>query len=231
VFSSATQPAGQVKQQTQTFTGTVRGDSVRLQIGSPALGSQINGRIDGDALELSIPLDEGARAMRLSPAPQSDYDVAAKAVRAATQQRQADARSRRVREQRDASAAIARVATAFQKALDPSSRDDPCRYLTPELRRRILSAADAGDPGVAGAGCAAVVRGNERLREQPLYDGPQGVARIDFTDSLRSSRIGEAGPPGATVTWRPESGRGTLSQSQTPFTKQGGRWFVYRCCV
>lgn len=228
VFSSATQPAGQIKQQTQTFTGTVRGDSVRLQIGSAALGSRINGRLDGDTLELEIPLDEGVRAMRLKPAGQSDYDTAAQKIRDDEKQGQADVRTR---EQRVAEADITRAATAFQRALDPQSPDDPCRYLTPELRRSILSAADAGEPGAADDGCAAVIRDNERRREQPLYEGPQGVASIDFTDSLRSPRIGEAGPPGATVAWRPESGRGPLSQSRTTFTKRGGRWLVYRCCL
>jgi hypothetical protein len=102
VFSSATRPAGQVKQQTQTFTGTVRGDSVRLQIGSPWLASRINGRLDGDTLELSIPLDEGVRAVRLEPANPRDYDDAARKVRADVQRGAANARARRVREQRSA---------------------------------------------------------------------------------------------------------------------------------
>ena len=234
VFSSATLPAGQIKQQTQTFAGTVRDDSVQLQIGSPTLGSRINGRLDGDTLELAIPLDEGVRAMRLKPASQSDYDTAAEQVRADEQRGAADAEARRAREQRAAKADITRVATAFQRALDPRSTDDPCRYLTPELKRDILSRGDAttGEVGSAARrGCTTVIRDSERQRDQPLYEGPQGVARIEFTDSLRSPRIGEAGPPGATVTWRPESGRGSLSQSRASFTKQGGQWLVYRCCV
>ena len=76
-----------------------------------------------------------------------------------------------------------------------------------------------------------MIRDSERQRDQPLYKGPQGVARIEFTDSLSSPRIGETGPPGATVTWRPESGRGSLSQSRASYTKQGGEWLVYRCCL
>lgn len=234
LFSSTARPAGEIEQQTAPFTGTVGDDSVRLQIGSGALSNRINGRLDGDALELTIPQDQGAETRRLRPSSRGDYTNALQEFRAREQQRKSVARATRVREQRAARTAITRVANAFQKALDPSSPDDPCRYVTPELKEDIRSFAAAtasAEPRTAGRDCAAVIRDNERERDEPLYEGPQGVARIDFSDSLVSQRIGEAGPPGAIVTWRPASGRGTRSQSTTKFTEQNGQWLVYRCCL
>jgi len=52
-FSTAPAP-GQIVQQRATFTGTVRDDSGRLLIGSGMLSNRINGRLDGDTLELTV---------------------------------------------------------------------------------------------------------------------------------------------------------------------------------
>ena len=54
-------PLGRSSSRPGRFTGTVRDDSVRLLIGSGALSNRVNGRLDGDTLELTIP--EGQRAV------------------------------------------------------------------------------------------------------------------------------------------------------------------------
>jgi hypothetical protein len=233
LFQTAAQPPGEVTEQTSAFTGTVSDDSVRLTIGSGAASNRINGRLDGDTLELTIPSDGGAETLRLKPAGQDEYKNAVQHIRDGEQRRKDDAKAALARKQRTDRKTITRVATAFQKALAPSSPDDPCRYLTPELRDDIVSFANATapDPDVADIPCRQGIRDSEGEREKPLYTGPQGVASIRFLSSLISPRgIGQAGPPGAVVTWRPASGRGNLSQSETSFTEQNGRWLVYRCC-
>ncbi len=225
--------AGRDHRADRAFTGTVSDDSVRLQIGSGAASNRVNGRLDGDTLELTIPQDRAprpcAQARRQGrlhegrPGHPRPRGSAAKPTRR-PRRRASNARTGKT---------ITRVATAFQKALDPRSPDDPCRYLTPELRDDIVSTANATapNPDVADIPCKQAIRDSERERENPLYTGPQGVASIRFLSSLIALRgIGQAGPPGAVVTWRPASGRGVLSQSETSFTEQDGKWLVYRCC-
>jgi len=68
---------GQVVPQTASFTGTVRDGSVRLLIGAGTATNRINGRLDGDTLELTIPLDQGALTRRLTSASGDDYSQAA----------------------------------------------------------------------------------------------------------------------------------------------------------
>jgi hypothetical protein len=233
LFQAAAQPPGEITEQTSGFTGTVSDDSVRLTIGAGATSNRVNGRLDGDTLELTIPQDSGAETLRLKPAGKDDYTEAVQDIRDREARRKADAKAAQTRKQRADRATITRVATAFQKALDPSNPNDPCGYLTPELRDDIVSTANATapNPDVADIPCTQAIRDSERKRERPLYTGPQGVARIRFLSSLIALRgIGQAGPPGAVVTWRPASGRGVLSQSETSFVEQGGKWLVYRCC-
>ena len=233
LFEAAAQPPGEITEQTGAFTGTVSDDSVRLQIGSGAASNRINGRLDGDTLELTLPHDAGVETVRLKPADKDDYTKAVQDIRDREARRKADAKAAQARRQRADRVKITRVATAFQKALDPRSPDDPCRYLTPELRDDIVSGAEARalNDDVTDIPCKRAIRDNERDRQKPLYTGPQGVASIQFLSSLIALRgIGQAGPPGAVVTWRPASGRGVRSQSQTSFTEQDGKWLVYRCC-
>lgn len=233
LFQAAAQPPGEITEQTSGFTGTVSDDSVRLQIGAGAASNRVNGRLDGDTLELTIPQDGAAETLRLKPAGKDDYTKAVQDIRDREARRKADAKAAQARKQRADRKTITRVATAFQKALDPSSLNDPCGYLTPELRDDIVSTANATapNPDIADIPCAQAIRNSERKREKPLYTGPQGVASIRFLSSLIALRgIGQAGPPGAVVTWRPASGRGVLSQSETSFVEQSGKWLVYRCC-
>ena len=233
LFQAAAQPPGEITQQTGTFTGTVSDDSVRLQIGSGAASNRVNGRLDGDTLELTLPQDQGVETVHLKPADKDDYTKAVQDIRDRETRRKADAKAAQARKQRADRVKIIRVATAFQKALDPRSPDDPCRYLTPELRDDIVSGAEARafNESAADIPCKRAIRDSERERQSPLYTGQQGVASIRFLSSLIALRgIGQAGPPGAVVTWRPASGRGVLSQSQTSFAEQDGKWLVYRCC-
>jgi len=230
MFLSAANPPGEVTQQTAPFTGTVRDDSVRLLIGSGAATNRINGRLDDDTLQLTIPQDEGVQTRRLKPASESDYTKAVRDIRDREQQRKNSALAAKTREQRAARPAITRAATAFQKALAPDSPGDPCRYLTVKLKQEIMSFAESqarSGYGPVGRSCAKIARDNEADRGLPLYMGPQGVASIQFSEQVMAAL---PSPPGAIVTWRPASGRNSTSTSRTPFTKENGRWLVYKCC-
>ena len=121
---------GQVERQAAPVTGTVLDGSVRLLIGSGAATNRINGRLDGDTLELTIPQDAGAQTRRLTPASQDVYAnrrAGHPRRRAATQGRGANGEGTRAacREAGDHGAA-----TEFGKALAPGSSEDPCRYMT-----------------------------------------------------------------------------------------------------
>lgn len=230
MFGAALRPAGEVQQHRSAFTGTVDGDSIRLQIGSGSGASRVNGRLDGNALELTLP-GEGVQTVRLNPdSSPEDYSRAVAAIRSAeTHRRQAD-QTRREGERRDAKPDVMRAATAFQNALRPGSGNDPCRYMASRLRSETVALARGyARNGISRAGrsCAEILRDNERDNPTPLYDGPQGVASIQFTEPVAITRQ----PAGAVVTWRPGSGRDSGSVSRTLFTKQDGRWLVFRLAV
>jgi hypothetical protein len=213
--SEATQSAGEVKRATAPFTGTVRDDSVRLQIGSEAATGRINGRLDGSTLELTIPQDEGVQTRRLAPASKDDYTQAVQAIRDREQKREQAAQAAADREYRAVRVAVVPVATAFQKALDPASSNDPCRYLRPQLKRELVARADANARsgyGPAGRSCATIVRDYE----SELHKGPQGIEDVQISDATN-----------AIVVWRGDSDH---LRSETPFTKQNGRWLVNDCC-
>ena len=231
-FEAAAQPPGAVTEQTGAFTGTVSGDSVRLQVGSGTAGNRVNGRLDGDTLELTLPQDTGVETVKLKPAGKDDYANAVKDIRDREARRQADAKAAQARKQRADRVKITRVATAFQKALDPRSPDDPCRYLTAELRDDVVSGAEARAlTENADIPCKRAIRDSEHGRHTSLYAAQLGVASIRFLSSLIALRgIGQAGPPGAVVTWRLAAGRDDLAQIDTSFVEQDGKWLVYRCC-
>lgn len=71
LFSTGPAP-GEIQQQSAAFTGTVRDDSVRLLLGSGTQTNRVNGRLDGDTLELTIPQDQGVLTRRLEPAGDGD---------------------------------------------------------------------------------------------------------------------------------------------------------------
>jgi len=220
---------GQVVPQTASFTGAVRDGSVRLLLGSGSATNRINGRLDGDTLELTIPQDSGVQRRRLTPATQGDYTNAVRDLRDREQQRKDGAQAAKARGKRAARPAIKQAAVAFQKALAPGSSDNPCRYMTVKLQKDVVSFGESqARSGLAPAGrsCAKIARDSQADRTLPLYEGPQGVARIDFSDQVMAML---ASPPGAIVTWRGESTRNTAT-SRTAFVNENGQWLVYECC-
>lgn len=225
-FSSAPAP-GQITQQTGAFTGTVRDDSVRLLIGSGAASNRVNGRLDGDTLELTIPQDQGVLTRRLNPASHDDYAKAVQQIRDRERQRKAAAKAALVRKQRADRAEITRVANAFQKALRPGSSDDPCRYVTSDVKERFRDFPQQHGP----VSCATAIRQDDAAVAKPVARAPLGVAAIRFGALPPLAISLDGGPDGAIVTWRPKPAPDSFEPGRTTFfIEQNGRWLVYRCC-
>jgi hypothetical protein len=207
----------------------VRGDnSVRLLLGSGTQANRVNGRLDGDTLELTIPQDQGLLTRRLEPAGDGDYAKAVQEIRDREQQRKVAAKAARARKQRADRIAITRVATAFQKALSPTSTDDPCRYVTSKVKQNVRGF-------VFGSGrstCTKAIRDSDAELSKPVFEAPLGVAAIDFGPLPPLTVSFDSGPDGAVVTWRPKPDPHSLvdDSRRTMFIEQGGHWLVYRCC-
>lgn len=227
LFSTAPAP-GQIQQQTGPFTGTVRDDSVRLLIGSGTQTNRVNGRLDGDTLELTIPQDQGVLARRLKPAGGGDYAKAVQQIRYHERRRKVAAKAAQARKQRVDKSAITRVATAFQKALNPASTDDPCRYVTAKVKVNVRG---FGDPSTLPT-CTKAIRDSDAELSKPVSKAPLGVAAIKFGPLPPLTVSFNSGPDGAVVTWRPKPDPDSLvdDSRRTMFIEQGGRWLVYRCC-
>jgi hypothetical protein len=227
LFSTAP-PPGQIQQQTGPFTGTVHDDSVRLLIGSGAQTNRVNGRLDGDTLELTIPQDQGMLTRRLKSAGEGDYTKAVQQIRDREQKRKAAAKTALARKQRADRIAITRVATAFQKALNPASQDDPCRYVTSKVKVNVRG---FGDPSTLPT-CTKAIRDSDAELSKPVSKAPLGVAAIKFAPLPPLTASFDSGPDGAVVTWRPkpESDSFVVDSRRTMFIEQDGRWLVYRCC-
>ena len=225
LFSTAPAP-GEIQDQTTAFTGTVREDSVRLLLGSGTQTNRVNGRLDGDTLEITIPQEQGVLTRRLKPAGDGDYAKAVQQIRDHEQQRKKAAKAALVRKQRRDKAEIRRVATAFQKALSPASQDDPCRYVTSTVKTSVRG---YGDPPTLPS-CTKAIRDSDARLSEPVSKAPLGVTAIKFGPLPPF----ESGPEGAVVTWRPSANpdpRGFSHGSRgSLFIEQGGRWLVYRCC-
>jgi hypothetical protein len=227
LFSTAPAP-GQIQQQTGAFTGTVRDDSVRLLIGSGTQTNRVNGRLDGDTLELTIPQDQGVLTRRLKPADDGDYTEAVQQIRDHERQRKAAAKAARVRKQRADKVEITRVATAFQKALSPTSTDDPCRYVTSKLKVNVRGF----DFGSGRPTCTRAIRDSDAELSEPVFKAPLGVAEITFGPLPPLTVSFNSGPDGAVVTWRPKPDPDSFTDDgrRTMFIEENGRWLVYRCC-
>jgi hypothetical protein len=227
LFSTAPAP-GQLQQQKGPFTGTVRDKSVRLLIGAGTQTNRVNGRLDGDTLELTIPSHQGVITRRLEPAGDGDYTNAVHEIRAREQQRKLAAKATLARKQRADRVAITRVATAFQTALNPGSSDDPCRYVTSKVRRNVRG---FGDPSTLPP-CMQAIRASDAELSRPVSKAPLGVAAIEFGPLPPLTVSFDSGPGGAVVTWRPKPDPDSLvdDSRRTMFIEQSGRWLVYRCC-
>jgi hypothetical protein len=226
IFSTAPAP-GQIQDQTAAFTGTVRDDSVRLLLGSGTQTNRVNGRLDGDTLELTIPQDQGVLTRRLKPADDGDYAKAIQQIRDREQQRKTAAKAAQARKQRADKTEITRIATLFQKALDPSSSDDPCRYVTSEVKQNVRGF----DFGSGRPSCTTAIRDSDAELSKPVSKAPLGVAAIKFGPLPPLTASLGTGPDGAVVTWRPKPDPDSLvdDSRRTMFIEQSGRWLVYRC--
>jgi len=218
---------GQITQQTGAFTGAVRDDSVRLLLGSGAVSNGVNGRLDGDTLELTIPQDRGVLTRRLNPASHDDYAKAVQQIRDRERQRKAAPKAALVRKQHADRAEITRVANAFQKALSPRGSDDPCRYVTSDVKERFRDFPQRPAP----VSCASAIRQDDAAVDKPVARAPLGVAEIPFGALPPLGISLDGGPDGAIVTWRPKPAPDSFEPGRTTFFKeQNGRWLVYRCC-
>jgi hypothetical protein len=127
-------PPGQIQQQTGPFTGTVRDDSVRLLIGSGTQTNRVNGRLDGDTLELTIPQNQGVLARRLKPAGDGDYTKAVQQIRDHARQRKAAAKAAQARKAR-------------RQGRDRPGRDRVSEGTEPREHRRPVSVRDVEGQG------------------------------------------------------------------------------------
>jgi hypothetical protein len=227
LFSTAP-PPGEIQDQSAAFTGTVRDDSVRLLLGSGTQTNRVNGRLVGDTLELTIPEDQGVLTRRLKPADDGDYAKAVQQIREREQQRKTAAKAALARKQRADKTAITRVAARFQKALDPSSSDDPCRYVTSKVKVNVRG---FGDPSTLPS-CTKAIRDSDAELSRPVSKAPLGVAEITFGPLPPLAVSFDSGPDGAVVTWRPKPDPDSFTDHsrRTLFIEETGRWLVYRCC-
>ena len=227
IFSTAP-PPGQIRRQSAAFTGTVRDDSVRLLLGSGTHTNRVNGRLDGDTLELTVPQDEGVLTRRREPADDGDFTKATRQISDREQQRQAAAKAVQERKRRTDRIEITRVATAFQSSLEPGQprRPVPLRHVRGQAQRtRLRRSVDA----------TAMHNGGPRQRrraERACVEGTAGRRRDQVRSATATDGQVETGPDGAVVTWRPKPDPDSLGEDsrRTMFIEQNGRWLVYRCC-
>ena len=229
LFSTAP-PPGEIQDQTAAFTGTVREDSVRLLLGSGTQTNRVNGRLDGDTLEITIPQQQGVLTRRLKPAGDGDYAKAVQQIRDHEQQRKVAAKAALARKRRADKVEIKRVATAFQKALNPSSGDDPCRYVTSTVKMNVRG---YGDPPTLPS-CTTAIRDSDARLSEPVSKAPLGVTGIEFGPLPPLTVSFDSGPDGAVVRWHPSATPNPRSFShgsrRSLFIEENGRWLVYRCC-
>ena len=173
----------EMQQGSSPFTGTVSGDSVRLQLAGSALGTRVNGQLDGDALKLIFTPETGGGpgTVRFDPASRKDFDAAVARLRAADASRSRKATTARLRADQKDKAEITRVATAYEKALDPGSSDDPCRYLSAAAKDDVVIDLP---PGAPAGGCTSLIRFYQRDVAAP----PKrlGAAEIELRTLVRA---------------------------------------------
>ena len=89
----------EMQQGSSPFTGAVSGDSVRLQLAGSALGTRVNGQLDGDALKLIFTPDSGGgpETVRFDSASRKDFNAAVARLRAADAARSRKATTARLR--------------------------------------------------------------------------------------------------------------------------------------
>lgn len=176
--------AREVTRDSRPFTGTISGDSVRLLFSDGALGGRVNGKLRGDALTLVLTGDSGPPTLRLRSSSRQDFDTAVQQMRAAETRRAGKARATLSRTDAADRVAIKRVATAYRKALDPSSPDDPCRYMTAAARAAVVADPPPGGPR---GDCKSIVRFNARELDGSPLPKDLGAAKIYLRDPLSAT--------------------------------------------
>jgi hypothetical protein len=204
--------AREVTRDSQAFTGTISGHSVRLQFGGGALGGRVNGKLDGDELTLVVTGDGGPPTLRLTSSSRQDFEKAARQMRAAETRRAAKARAKLEGSDAADRVAIKRVATAYRKALDAGSPDDPCRYLTVAARAAVVADRAPDAP----RGCKAVVRFNAQAAEGDPLPRNLGAAKIYLRDPLSDTgtQVRFAGVPNNPIDLRQENGQWRIANSE-----------------
>ena len=116
-----------------------------------------------------------------------------------------------------ATAAIEGTAVAYQKALNPRSVDNPCRYMTAVAQSEAMTSAN---PAVRAKGCAAVMRAEQNQQNVPLWQArPPGVTGVTFAQNVPVAGL-TSQAPGAQAHWR-ASGYPPIS-----FVHRGSVWLV-----
>lgn len=112
---------------------------------------------------------------------------------------------------------IERNALRYQRALNPDSSDDPCRYMTPEAADDAVARSD---PEIGARGCKAVVRAAEAEQSRPLYELlDDGITNIEFLPRVPVAGIAGTAA-GAKATWRGDSSRSAT------FVERDGQWLI-----
>lgn len=195
------------------FTGTISGDSVRLLFGDGALGGRVNGKLDGDTLTLVLSGEGGPSTLRLTGSSREDFDTVVGRMRAAETRRAGKVRAKLEGSDAADRVAIKRVATAYRKALDPDSPDDPCRYLTAAARAAVV--ADPA-PDAPQGDCTAVVRFNAQAAEGSPLPKNLGAAKIYLRDPLSDTgtQVRFAGVPNNPIDLRQENGQWHIANGE-----------------
>jgi hypothetical protein len=208
----------EMQQGSSSFTGTVRGDSVRLQLAGSALGTRVNGQLDGDALKLIFTPDNGGspETVRFDSASRKDFNAAVARLRGADASRSRKATTARLRADARAKAQITRVAMAYEKALDPGSSDDPCRYLSAAAKQGIVTDRTLDAPA---GGCTSLIRFYQRDVAAP----PKrlGAAEIELRTLVRvPSASGGNLAEGAELRFA------AMPNDPIGLVNEGGRWRI-----
>jgi hypothetical protein len=172
----------ELQQGSSAFTGTISDDSVRLRLAGNAQVPELNGRLDGDALTLIFTQENGPETINFNPSSRKEFSAAIARLRAAEARRSRNARTTREHADAKAKAAITRVAIAYEKALAPSSPDDPCRYLSAAAKGDVVD--DPSPEAPTGGSCTAIVHFYKR---QPGNAPPNrlGAAEIELRTLVR----------------------------------------------
>lgn len=172
-YVSTAPPTGQVGQQTGAFTGTVQGDSVRLIIGSGASSHRVNGRLDGDTLELTVPDGQRAIPTRRTTTNHDDHTKAVEQIREHERRRTAPPRQLTF-ESRQTTRPPSRVSQPPSKDVESQERRRSVSLRHADVKERVRPSADKP----MSRRCTADIRNAEAETDEPVSKALLGVAAI-----------------------------------------------------